>query len=319
MSLGEGARTVVEECLNISESERVVVLNDSTDSALIDALMDELESINSKNKLMEFDELDEHGQEPPKRIADAMKSSDVFIAPTQKSLSHTDARRNANKAGARGATMPTITREIWNSSLQADYHEVKRISEKVYRMLESTDTVRVRTPSGTDLRFEVDIELFETDTGIMHEPGSFGNLPAGEADGATVNAEGCLVIDHLPFSKESEGAQLILEDNKVVEVQNAEGTLLEKKLNRIEGARNVAEFGFGTNPEAELIGNVLQDEKVLGTVHIAVGDNSSYVERNDKRRVNCPLHWDSICIEPTVEFDDHKMLESGRPVFLSGR
>ncbi|MFB6077339.1 MAG: hypothetical protein ABEK12_04380, partial [Candidatus Nanohaloarchaea archaeon] len=72
----------------------------------------------------------------------------------------------------------------------------------------------------------------------------------------------------------------------------------------VDGARNVAEFGVGTNPAATLIGNILQDEKVLGTVHVAFGDNTSMVPGSDDHRVDAEVHWDVVCEEPTVRFDD---------------
>lgn len=312
MSLRSGAETIVKQCLDVQKDDHVLVLNDSNDQELIDAILEVLEGEAGLALLKEYEEPESHGDEPPEEVAEAMKDADVVIAPTMKSLSHTDARREACESGTRIATLPTINREIWNDSLQADYDRVKEISEKVYRMLEDTDEVRIETSSGTELTLDIDIDTFGTDTGLIHEEGDFGNLPAGEADGAAVNAEGTLVIDHCVVS--GEGAELEIRDNEVVAYRGEEGTRMQEGLSRLECAKNVAEFGFGTNPEASLIGNPLQDEKVLGTVHIAVGDNSSYV--SDEREVNCEVHWDCVCVEPTVWFDDEKVLDSGEPVFL---
>ena len=312
MSFREGAETIVKQCLNVQRDEHVLVLNDSNDQEFIDALMDVLEGEAGLALYKQFEELENHGDEPPEEVARAMKDADVVIAPTMKSLSHTDARREACEEGTRVATLPSIDREIWNGSLQADYDRVKEISEKVYSMLEETDTVSIETPSGTDLELDIDIDSFHTDTGLIHEKGGFGNLPAGEADGSPINVNGTLMVDHFVVS--GEGTELEIKDSEVVAYRGADGTRLEGGLENIDGARNVAEFGFGTNPDASLIGNILQDEKVLGTVHIALGDNSSYV--SGSRAVNCKIHWDAVCQEPTVWFDDEKVLDSGDPVFL---
>lgn len=316
MSLSDGAETISNQCLNIKEEEKVLVLNDGNDQDLIDSIIEILEEEGCSFELLEYPESERSGVEPPKEVAEEMKQADVFIAPTKKSLSHTDARRNASEAGVRGATLPGINKEVWNTSLQADYNEVKSISEKVYEMLKETSKVRIKTPSGTDLTLDVDINYYEQDTGLIHRDGEFGNLPAGEADGGAINAEGTLVIDHLPMAPNSEDAEVEIKDNKAVAVESERSNKLEEAFSDIEGARNVAEFGFGTNPEAVLIGNVLQDEKVLGTVHIAFGDNSSYMPEGDERRVNCDIHWDTVCENPTVWFDDEKVLDDGEPVFL---
>lgn len=318
MSLRDGAETIVGQCLDISEDEKVVVVNDGNDQELIDALLEVLDERVENYQYIEYKEPENHGEEPPERVAEAMKQSDVFIAPTKKSISHTKARTEACENSTRGATLPGITKEVWNTSLQADYQRVKQISEKVYSMLGDTNTVRITTPSGTDLRFDIDINVFHTDTGIIHHPGEFGNLPAGEADGGVIDANGVLMVDHIPFvPNRNQGARLKIEDSKVVDWENlGEDSKLAQALNNVDGVRNVAEFGFGTNPEATIIGNVLQDEKVLGTVHVAIGDNTSYFPKGHERRVSSDIHWDTVCIEPTVYFDDRKVLDDGEPVFL---
>ena len=310
----EGAETVVTQCLDISRDENVLILNDGNDQDLLDALMEKAQESAGLVAYKEYEEPENHGTEPPGEVAEAMKDFDVVIAPTKKSISHTDARTEACEAGARVATMPGINKEIWNTSLQADYEQVAYISEKVYELLENTDKVKIRTPSGTDLELDINIDYFHTDTGLIHEPGEFGNLPAGEADGGAVNANGTLVVDHFPFAPE--GTEIEIKDNEAVAVKhpNNQESELSEAFDEIEGARTVAEFGFGTNKEATLIGNVLQDEKVLGTIHIAFGDNTSYITDEDANP--CDIHWDTISEDPTVFFDGEKVLDEGDPVFL---
>lgn len=317
MSLRDGAETVLNQCLNVQEDEKVLVLNDGNDQDLINSLLEVLEDRSIEHKLMEYSEPESSGTEPPTEISEAMKQFDIVIAPTKKSISHTKAREKANNSGTKIATMPTVNKEIWNTSLQADYSEVKRITEKVHELLKETSEVRVKTPSGTDLRFKVDIDTYDLDTGVIQEKGSFGNLPAGEPSGFPEDIEGKLVIDHFPFSPSANRVEI--RDGKVVALENEEGTEisdLEEAFEKHPCSRKMAEFGFGTNPEATLIGNTLQDEKVLGTVHFAFGDNTSYVGSDDERSNPCDIHWDTVCENPTVWFDDVKVLDKGKPVFM---
>ncbi len=318
MELRKGAETIVDQCLDISENEKVFLVNDGNDMELIRALKDVLNEWVRNYEYYEYPEPQNHGTEPPKKVAKGMRESDVFIAPTQKSISHTRARVKACENGARGATLPGINKEIWNSSLKADYQRVKEISEKVYGIMEETSEIRVVTDSGTDLRFDMDAEHFHTDTGLIHEPGEFGNLPAGEADGGVLNARGKLVIDHMPFVPERNyGGELVMEGSRIVDWNNlGDDSEIVQAIKNVDGVRNVAEFGFGTNPDASIIGNILQDEKVLGTVHVAIGDNTSYFPEEHEKRVSSDIHWDTLCIEPTVYFDDRKMLDKGEPTFL---
>lgn len=312
MSIEDGAETVINECLNVKTGETVLILNDGNDEKLIEALMESARKKAAIVALKEYEEPDNHGEEPPSDIAAAMKDFDVVIAPTNKSISHTNARTDACSTGTRVATMPGITKEIWNTSLQAEYERVAEITAKIYSMLEDTEEVRIKTPSGTNLKFSIDIDHFHQDTGLIHEEGDFGNLPAGETDGGVTDAEGTLVTDHFPFAPS--GTEIEIKDNKAVAVKGEQETKLSKAFENVEGAKTVAEFGFGTNPEATLIENVLQDEKVLGTVHIAFGDNTSYVK--DERSNPCEIHWDTVCESPTVYFDGEKVLDNGELIFL---
>jgi leucyl aminopeptidase (aminopeptidase T) len=312
--LYEGAETVVNQCLDISKDENVLILNDGNDQDILDVLMEKAQENAGLVAYKEYEEPENHGEEPPEEIADAMKDFDVVIAPTKKSLSHTDARKEACEAGARVATMPGIDKEVWKTSLQADYEQVANIAEKIYSLLEETDDVRIETPSGTELEFSINIDYFHTDTGLIHEPGEFGNLPAGESDGGMVDAEGKLVVDHFPFAPS--GTEIEIKDNKPVAVkhQEADSSELSQAFEDMECSKTVAEFGFGANSEATLIGNLLQDEKVLGTVHIAFGDNTSYISDGNSNK--CDIHWDTVCEDPTVYFDGEKVLDEGDPVFL---
>ena len=314
--LQSGAKTILDQCLKVKSNEEILLLNDGNDPDLINVLKEEIEK-RAKLNYMEYPQPDTSGTEPPKDVAEAMKQTDVVIAPTVKSISHTDARKEACKAGTRVATLPGINKKIWNSALQADYSKVKEITDKVCDLLADSSEVRITTPSGTDISFDIEIDTYHKDTGILYQQGAFGNLPAGEPSGYPANISGTLVIDHFPFSPNAK--QVEIEDEFVVSVENdnsAKTSNLQQAFENSLGAKQIAEFGFGTNPAATLIGNTLQDEKVLGTIHIAFGDNCSYVSEGDNRRNPCDIHWDTVCEDPTVYFDDMLILDKGESVFL---
>ena len=69
----------------------------------------------------------------------------------------------------------------------------------------------------------------------------------------------------------------------------------------------VAEFGVGTNDAARIIGNILEDEKVMGTIHIAFGNNVSM-----GGSVNVPIHLDGIVLSPSVEVDGKPLMDAGK-------
>jgi len=73
-----------------------------------------------------------------------------------------------------------------------------------------------------------------------------------------------------------------------------------------EDGFNVAELGIGNNEEALLTGNVLEDEKILGTCHVAFGASAAI-----GGTVQVPVHLDCVILEPTVEIDGETIVSGG--------
>jgi leucyl aminopeptidase (aminopeptidase T) len=76
-------------------------------------------------------------------------------------------------------------------------------------------------------------------------------------------------------------------------------------------ARNIAEFGIGTNDMAKLSGILLEDEKVKGTIHIALGNNITM-----GGSVNVPIHLDGVVKKPTVYLDGKLLMRNGELLIL---
>ena len=74
-----------------------------------------------------------------------------------------------------------------------------------------------------------------------------------------------------------------------------------------EAGRNIAELGIGTNEKAIVTGVVLEDEKAMGTVHVALGDNASM-----GGTVHAPIHLDGVVLKPTLMVDETVILEAGK-------
>ncbi len=247
---------------------------------------------------LEIEADERHGREPPAAVAAAMRESDVVLAPTTRSLTHTRARIESCDAGARVATMPSITEEVMHGAMKADYGEVKRRAHDLLDRLEDAAEVRVESPQGTDLTLEVGGRSWKPDTGVCHEAGCVTNLPAGEVYIAPTGGDGRLVVDGTMSSVgiPDEPIEIEFEDGRAVEVSSDD--LAETLDDAGSCGRNLAELGIGLNPAATLIGNVLQDEKVAGTVHVAVGDSSGF-----GGDVECDVHLDGVVTEPSVYVD----------------
>ena len=250
----------------------------------------------------------ENGEEPPKKIAEEMLKYDVILLITTKSLSHTQARRNASLR-ARIASMPNISEDMM-SRLDVDYNQMRERIEKIADILTKGNKVRILTDIGTNITMDIPGKG-ETDTGIYINKGDFGNLPAGEAAVLPRNSNGFFIVDatFAGTGKLDKPIKITVKDNYAVKIEGGEAA--KKLLNIInnfgEKARNIAELGIGTNDKAKITGLTLEDEKVLGTAHIALGNNKSY-----GGEVDVPLHLDGVFYNPTIFVDKKKIMDKGK-------
>ena len=312
--LEEPARTAIEQCLAVAPDESLVVVTDDEREAIAEALYRVANEHTSQATIIRYPPGDEHGGEPPSPVAGAMERADVFLGPTSKSISHTDARREACAAGARGATLPAITEEVFITGLDADYAGIAAACERVLTRVAQAETVRVTAPSGTDITFEIGDREWRQDTGIVHEPGSFSNLPAGEVFVSPTTGTGTYVVDGTirPHGLLAEGqtVRIDVEDGFATEIHDPEvAASFERAAEEVgQDAYNLAELGIGTNTAVrELVGSVLLDEKAAGTVHIALGDDASI-----GGTTKAPIHADGVIRNPTVTVDG-KELSLPRP------
>lgn len=303
--LSEGASTAIEQCLNVAADESVVVVTDDERAPIGEALYAAASAVTDDATVLRYPPADQHGAEPPAPVAAAMAEADVFLAPTTKSLSHTRARGNACDSGARGATLPGITEGVFTTGLDADYAAIEAACDDVLGQIGDADEIRVTAPTGTDITFGVGDREWLADTGMVHEPGDFSNLPAGEVFVAPETATGTYVVDGtmMPHGLLDEGQELTfeVEDGFVTSISDDEIRAdVEAAAEEVgDAAYNLAELGIGTNVGVdELVGSVLLDEKAGGTVHIAIGDNAGIGGETD-----APLHLDGIVRNPTVYAD----------------
>jgi len=305
------ARIAVDDCMGVKLGENVLVVTDPLRIKIAEAIADVARELGARTTLVSMPIGKRHGEEPPKLVAHAMKLSDVVIAPTTFSLTHTQARKRATEAGARVATMPNITGGMMRKgAMLADYKEVSALTKKVAAALDKASNVEVTTRAGTNLKFSIRGRKAHPDTGIFHTPGDFGNLPAGEAFIAPVEGtgEGRVVVDGSMLDTATGRIDITIKKGRATVISGG----LAKKLKKIlDGAgpkaRNLAEFGVGTNSKAKLIGNVLEDEKVFGTCHVALGDNSTF-----GGKVKAGSHIDGIFKRPTVKLDGKIMMKDGK-------
>lgn len=310
--LQRAVNAVINDCLGVHEGEDVLVIANQPTIGLGERLRLSAGQAGADAVLTLMRERPSHGSEPPATVAAAMAAADVVLAPTVQSLSHTAARRAASESGARIATLPQVTEPMLARLMSADMDGLRRNGGAIAEILTTGSEARITAENGTDLRLGLDGRAGIPDAGDLTAPGAFGNLPCGEGFIAPVEgtASGHLVADGTigSLGSPSEAAVFEIEAGNVVSASGTEGERLLEMLRAAgEGGTNVAELGIGTNERAELTGNLLEDEKIRGTCHVAFGASAAI-----GGAIQVPIHEDVVVMRPVVSVDGREILRDGR-------
>jgi leucyl aminopeptidase (aminopeptidase T) len=307
--LDRAVRAVVRECLGVKEGEEALVVCNPVTQKVGERLREEAANAGADAVLTVISERPSHGAEPPRTVAAAMAAADVLMAPTVQSLSHTAARKRATDAGVRCATLPGVTEEMLARVMSADMEGLRRKGQAVAEALDRASQARITDANGTELSLDLSGREAIPDAGDLTEPGAFGNLPCGESFISPVGGEGTLVIDGslAGVGLVDEPVELVVEGGHLTSARGGAGmTFMELLTVHGEDATTIAELGVGTNERAILTGEVLEDEKIQGTCHIAFGASAGI-----GGTVQVPVHLDCVVMKPTLELDGEVMVRDG--------
>ena len=308
------ARSVIRTCLQVRREDDVLVITDPDTAEVGQALYEEAARVTDRILLVMMPPTQKTGKEPPLPVSDIMRKNSVIIIATKNSLTHTRARQQATREGARIISMPGIDRISFETGgMTADYNTLLREISGMTSIFRRRRRVRVKTEAGTDVEFITGGRWILEDNGICNRPGQIANLPAGKVfvlpkersmDGTIVidgSWEGRLLEEPISFQIEEglvvgiSGGEFAEEISAVFEVAKSGVRTSKRDL-----VWTVAEFGFGMNPKAtELVGNRVEDLVVRGSAYFGFGDNSHI---GGKARVG--IHLRGSLIDPEVTLED---------------
>jgi leucyl aminopeptidase (aminopeptidase T) len=296
-------RKIFRSNLAIKDGERVLVITDEGKREIARQFLETAEELGHGVELATVPIPEVHGVEPPAAVAGSMLAADVILIVTTRSLSHTRARAEATRKGARIATMAGVTEDILRRFSQVDLLQMKARTNMYADILDRGEAVLLTSKRGTDLAFSIAGRIAHgRKASIFDRPGYWGNIPCGEAFIAPIedSVNGTLVID-----ASIAGIGLVdgdvtfhIRSGKVVELEGGSAARRFEALLDDSRKRQVAEFGIGTNDKAEITGTTLEDEKALGTCHVAFGNNAFFGGENP-----VGFHMDCVMRAPTIVVD----------------
>ena len=235
---------------------------------------------------------------------------------------------------ARAFWSPTVTVNMFARTVPINYNALRENCAKVEASFKHAKNVHVQTDLGTNITVGIEGRKAKSDDGDCRKPGRGGNLPAGEVfvspklgeSNGVIVFDGSITLDKTIVIKKP--LKLTVEKGYITKVEGGneakqlqaylhkagerpyemakKGELtMEKAKEYSRNATNLGELGIGMNPKAKIVGNVLEDEKVLGTVHFAIGSNYD-------QDALALIHSDGIVKNPTLTIDGKTIMKKGK-------
>ncbi len=310
-NLEQSCSIIWEQCMGLKAGERALIVTDDSKLHLGHALYRQARTMGAQAVLVQMPVAKISGEEPPAAVSAAMLEADVIVCPTEESITHTNARINAVKKGARVATMPGITDDMFEEGpILADYTEVERLSRLYADLLSKASVCRIVT-GGHELTLQLDGRTGVASTGVYREPGLAGNLPSGEGYIAPLEdgADGELLVDGsiVGVGLLEEPVVITIKNGAITGISGKQAAQVEQAIPNHPLSRTVGELGIGTNPMARVTGVILEDEKVYGSVHVAFGTNTSF-----GGITKACSHIDCVTLRPEVYLDGRLVISQGK-------
>jgi len=311
------ARVALEKCTGVKRGERVLVVTDTMrDQSVAQALMGAALAAGAEAVLAVIPTRRLAPQEPPAAVLAAMQATDIVFLYTTYSLTHSSARVQAQKTGARVISMPGVTEDGFLRTLSVDMDHLASLTNRLADRVARARTAKVTTMLGTDMWYEL-VHPVTTMDGVAEKPGELDTFPPGlflsvPREGS---ASGKAVVDGAitQIGRLSSAVTLTFADGRLVKIEGGgEAARLTQLLASLEdeNAYKFAAWGIGSNPGAALVGEdpSFEGERIFGWSHVSTGSNATFPGGT----VRANIHLDGIISRPTIYLDDEMILREGK-------
>lgn len=312
----QGAKRIMDVCAKVKEEEKVLIVTDYLKTDIAETLAIAANERGAEVAVMIMKARDMDGAEPPSHVAAAMKNADVIFTPLSRSITHSNAVKEAIESGTRGIMLSAFVQDqLISGGVYGDFEKIEPFCIKVAKLLEEAKIAHLINEAGTDIKMDLTNRVGNHHTGLAHNKGDFTTVPNIEASISPVegSAEGTIVADaSIPYydiGVLETPVKYMVEKGKIIEIT---GGRQAKDIAKImadvnnDAVYNIAQLAFGLNPECKMRGVMLDDEGVLGTAHIGIGTSTLL-----GGEIKAPGHYDAIMWEPTLYLDDKKVLDKG--------
>lgn len=304
----DAAFHAMNEVYEVSAQDNLLILTDLHSRTIADAFRDACSKIGCREESYQIDESKRPLKEPPEELIKMLPGKSVVLNilkafPEEISFRIKWIFKVEEGRHRRLGHMPGITEDMMLRSVDVDYTKMKLTANSLVNAFQNADKIHITTDEGTDLILGVKDRPFTGDVGVQQSLEC--NLPCGEIYCAPLEteADGVVVfnasIGDIGLLKEP--LKVHLAKGRITKFDSDDKNLINEitQLQNVdEDSMVIGELGIGINPGAVITGNMLEDEKSLGTAHLAFGNNEDFPGGGKNKS---KIHRDYLFYRPTIE------------------
>jgi len=302
------ASLAMKELFNISSNDKVLILNDIHCKTVAEAFREACTKAGCDVESFEINEQNRPLKNIPEELLKMLTGRSIVLNIIKAYAEEIPFRikwifKVEESKNIKMGHMPGITDDMMLRSVNVDYHKMKAVSDSLLATLQKAVKIQITTEEGTNLILGVKDRLFTGEFGLIK--GEMINLPCGEVYCAPLEteADGVVVfnasIGDVGLLKTP--LKVYLEKGRITKFESEDKELV-KTISDLQNVDKdsmvIGELGIGVNPGAAITGNMLEDEKALGTAHIAFGNNEDFPGGGKNKS---KIHRDYLFYYPTIE------------------
>jgi len=310
---------IIKTLANTREGEKVLILGDTaSNSAMLEAFFIAAIQAQCDAGLLIYKERPHINFEPPAHIAEAIKGADVLVDISTNYIIHTKAYNEARLSGTRILmTIPQgIDEYIRRGIIGIDYEEMIRQGNLIAELFESSKVCKITSEQGTDLVMEMGNRPAIHRDGMVVKPGEIDYFPGSQVSFAPVEEtlNGRAVINGTispPIGRLTEAVEITFEKGRIVEFKGQSEAIRWKNWLESQEDPNmfcIAHVSIGLNPEAQLRGFIIEDERIQGCLTLGIGSQMPDFKGTTGA---AKTHSDAVSLRPTVMLDETKIADKG--------
>jgi leucyl aminopeptidase (aminopeptidase T) len=315
MEASEAARNALECVLEAKRGEAITIFCDDEKMDVCEPFSTGALKLGLKTRLITLKTESTFRKEIPPDIREtfAKQRTDIFVnllrgnreeTPFRISLTELETEdRKTRLAHCPGITLDMLTDGALALTI-VDHRKMQDFASSLIQRLGQATRVEVTNSAGTNISMSVERRPFFTDTMLNWKSLNWMNMPTGEVTVAPVedSLDGELVCDMAigGIGPIKTAVGITAKEGTVMKTESKDDLVLKKveeSLRTDSRAKIVGEFAFGINPKARFVEEFLEAEKILGTVHVAFGNNSDMPCGNNPSN----NHMDFLISKPTVK------------------